>query len=116
MVTLDREHILALPANLSYRLAVDGDLDQLRDYRLECGWGLERLERFWGSPDRPLCVFSIVDQGGRAKDVGMGGWILELEDDGEAASREYGSVQLCKCTRGHDSQYTPSSRVKSSRR
>lgn len=60
---------------------------------MECGWGLERLAEYWDDPDRPLCVFTM-EKDGKKEDVGMGGWILRLEDDLEAASKEHGSVGL----------------------
>jgi hypothetical protein len=81
---------------LQYRPATDSDLELLKRFRVECGWGLERLEKFWGDLDRPLCVFTLEGQGV----VGMGGWILELEGDPEAASREQRSVQISGLTFG----------------
>ncbi|KAK4689139.1 hypothetical protein P7C73_g958, partial [Tremellales sp. Uapishka_1] len=79
---------------LSYRMAHEADLPLLRDYRAECGWGLERLEGQWGNPDRPLCILS-VEQDGQKEDIGMGGWVLNDEEDQEAASRATHTVELC---------------------
>jgi hypothetical protein len=79
---------------LSYRLAGPDDLPILRRLRVECGWGLEKLEKYWGSDDHPLCLFSL--EGDEEMDIiGMGGWILEDPDDSEAASRAGSAVGLC---------------------
>ena len=85
---------------LKYRMAGAKDRTQLQEYRVECGWGTDRLERYWGDIDRPLAIFSI-EADGREEDVGMGGWILEMQDDAEAASREHRSVQLSKSKLSH---------------
>ena len=73
---------------LRFRIAQGDDLNLLRRFRIECGWGEQRLEQYWGNPDRPLCVFTLGDE-----DVGMGGWLLELPDP-NAASRSTGAVQI----------------------
>ncbi len=94
-----RKKVLASSLKLTARLVTDSDLDQLREYRIECGWGTDRLNRFWMHPDHPLCIYTLEQESdGVREDVGMGGWILEIEGDRKAASRdrEYGSVQLCK--------------------
>lgn len=78
---------------LDYRIAQQDDLPLLRQYRKECGWGLERLEKNWNDPNRPLCVL-ILDQDGQRKDIGMGGWILEMEDELDAACKKDKIVQL----------------------
>lgn len=76
-------------AALGYRLATEADYELLRQLRKECGWGIEKLELSWGSPDWRFCVLTL--EGG---DVGMGGWALDLPQEPEAASRETKTVHL----------------------
>lgn len=88
-------HKMAL--RLTYRPAQPDDLELLRSYRVECTWGLDRLMDRWLDPDRPLCVLT-VQQDGVAKDVGMGGWVLEDPADIDLAHRASQTVQLSKLT------------------
>lgn len=91
------------PPPLSYRLAKGNvDLDILRQFRRECGWGMAKLEDNWGSPDRQMCVFTApVGEHGEMEDVGMGGWVFEMPDDPEVASRASHTVQLGQSTLQH---------------
>lgn len=94
------------PTALGYRLAkTDEDLEILKQLRTECGWGMAKLVDNWGSPDRKLCIFTreVGEPGsGEVETVGMGGWVFELPDDPEAASRsthtvELGTFRPCGC-------------------
>jgi hypothetical protein len=85
-----------ISGKLSYRLVTPDDLPLLRRLREECGWGRSRLEKYWGSDDRPLCVFTLENEG-EVEDIGMGGWILDNEEDPGATSRASGAVGLSQC-------------------
>lgn len=76
---------------LVHRKASEIDYELLRSMRVECGWGLEKLEKYWNDPHRVYCVFQ-TDSG---SDVGMGCWILEDEDP-ELASKATDSVYICE--------------------
>jgi hypothetical protein len=78
---------------LLYHLAGPNDLPLLLQLREECGWGTQKLLKYWGDKDRPLCIFSL-DVNGKTENVGMGGWILEDPEDLEAACRATGTVTL----------------------
>jgi hypothetical protein len=79
--------------SLAFRLVTPDDFDQLHQYRVRCGWGEARLKKHWQDPDRPLCIFSIT-VGGRPRDIGMGGWILEMPGDRDIACRETQTVEI----------------------
>ena len=90
---------------LSYRVARKEDSPLLREMRIECGWGLEKLEKRLGNPDWIFCIFTkVID--GEAKDVGMGGWCMAspydgaLPDEENLASREDKIVYLSECPEG----------------
>ena len=83
------------PRVLNHRPVRVNDLDLCCTLREECGWGVNRVRTNWGNADRPLCIFTMTVNG-EEEVVGMGGWILELEHDPEAASRSAGTVNLCE--------------------
>ena len=85
-------------ASLGYRSVTADDYDQLFQYRLQCGWGEARLKEYWQHPDRPLCIFYITVDG-EQRDIGMGGWILDVPGDPVIASRENKIVELSASTR-----------------
>ena len=82
--------------SLALRPAKPTDFDQLYRYRVQCGWGEARLKEYWQHPDRPLCVFYLVIDG-KQRDIGMGGWILEVPGDRVIACRETQTVELSEC-------------------
>jgi hypothetical protein len=81
---------------LSYRLATREDLPFLRELRIECGWGIPKLEKYLGNPDWPHAIFTLHDVDGTAQDAGMGARVLHDPNDLEAASRETRTVYLCE--------------------
>lgn len=84
------------PRALSYRAATHEDLPFLRQLRIECGWGLARLEQRFGSPNWPHIIFTLIEGDAPPQDVGMAAWVLENYEDPEAASRATNTVYLCK--------------------
>lgn len=82
--------------SLTLRPAKPTDYDQLYQYRIQCGWGEERLKTYWQDPDRPLCILQISING-EERDIGMGGWILDVPEDQVIASRKTNTVELSRC-------------------
>ena len=89
--------------DLRYRRATWKDHALLHRYRVECGWGVERMESDLKTPeDTPLWVFSLEEenekeeqgQGKQLIDIGMGGLVLESIVEPLLASRATGSVKL----------------------
>ncbi|KAG7528401.1 hypothetical protein FFLO_06192 [Filobasidium floriforme] len=60
-------------SDISYRRATLSDYDLLRRYRIECGWGLERMEKDLrdegGKGDTPLWIFSVPSKNGASEGV-----------------------------------------------
>lgn len=98
--------------DISYRRATWADHPLLKRYRLECGWGLERMERdLKEDRDTPLWIFSVpvrVEHTGQVdgesetlrdtkmEDVGMGGLVLDSDAQRFMADRESKTIKLCK--------------------
>ena len=80
-------------SKLYLRLANQQDLPLLRDMRKECGWGVEKLEKQFGSDDWSFCIF-LKEIGGETHEVGMGGWCLDNPRDQGLASRLDRTVYL----------------------
>jgi hypothetical protein len=82
-------------SDISYRRATLSDYELLKRYRVECGWGLERMEKDLrdegGKGDTPLWIFSVptLKKDGKGpsageEDVGMGGLVLDSEGQSES--------------------------------
>ncbi|KAK4684035.1 hypothetical protein P7C73_g6174, partial [Tremellales sp. Uapishka_1] len=78
---------------LKYRPVQQKDYALLRQFRVECGWGIPKLDNHWLDPDWPLCVFYTETDDGQ-DEVGMGGWVLDMPEDQDAASRALRNVHL----------------------
>ncbi len=94
---------------LTYRIAVEADYPFLVSLRVECGWGLPKLEKTWRDPNVVYCVLVLgpdpsgasgddEPQGAESEDIGMGCWMLEHADK-DMANRESKTVYLCMSTR-----------------
>jgi hypothetical protein len=97
-------------SDISYRRATLSDYELLKRYRVECGWGLERMEKDLrdegGKGDTPLWIFSVptLKKDGKGpsageEDVGMGGLVLDSEGQRYMADRESRTVKLCESQR-----------------
>jgi hypothetical protein len=84
------------PETLSYRIAQPEDLAFLLELREECGWGVEKLKKGWEDPDRVFCLFTLDTGKDAPEDVGMGCWVLQMDDDPETASRANSTVHIGK--------------------
>lgn len=106
-------------SDISYRRATRSDYELLKRYRIECGWGLERMEKDLrdegGKGDTPLWIFSVPasvasksvaskspqgwkggEQEQEKEDVGMGGLVLHAEGQRYMADRTSRTVKLCE--------------------
>jgi hypothetical protein len=94
-------------SDISYRRATLSDYELLKRYRVECGWGLERMEKDLrdegGKGDTPLWIFSVptLKKDGKGpsageEDVGMGGLVLDSEGQRYMADRTSRVVKLCE--------------------
>jgi len=79
----------------SYRKTRPDDLPFLLQLRKECGWGELKIKLGWESPDVEYIIFTLSD-GENVEDIGMGGWVLNKDDDLETACRETGAVHIGK--------------------
>ncbi|WVF69408.1 hypothetical protein IAT40_004185 [Kwoniella sp. CBS 6097] len=82
----------ASDSTLTYRIAQEEDYPILVQLRIECGWGVPKLEHRWKDPNSIFCVLEAVTPRGK-EDVGMACWLLEDEDP-DIASRSRKSVHL----------------------
>ena len=76
---------------LKYRIARKEDLPELKQLRIECGWGADIIETLWKDPYRIYCVYYLDNED---EIVGMGSWVLEKLEDPEQASRSTKTVFL----------------------
>jgi hypothetical protein len=86
-------------ADIHYRRATWQDHPILRQFRVECGWGLERMENdLKTADDTPLWVFSIVDTRASTEDgmvdIGMGGLVLESTAQPALANRKTETIKV----------------------
>jgi hypothetical protein len=80
--------------SLTYRLAEEKDLPLLRQLRVECGWGVTKLEKHFENPNWVYVIFVLNEGKENAQDIGMGAWVLDDPSDSEVASRTTRTVNI----------------------